>query len=93
VGAVEFELYENADPTQQWVYTVLVEPLQDTGLMAVGVNVERLDGGKPVQYTLICWVIDSELEDEAEAAEQAEDDAAAAAEDAAPAGGGGSGNG
>ena len=96
VGPIPFEAYENSDPTQQWVYTVLVEPLQDTGLMAVGVSVERTDAAKPVQFTLIAWVIDKELEDEVEEMEaelEAEAAAAEAAGSTQPSGGSGSSSG
>jgi len=93
MGPIPFEQHENVDPGESWVYSVMVEPLQDQGLLAVGVTVERQGAAIPVQFSLISWMIDLELEEEMEAAEAAADEAAAEANSGGETQGGGTGGG
>lgn len=54
---------EELGDQQEWLYTVLVEPLQDQGMLAVWVTVEQNPSviARPVSFTLVRWMIDPEM--------------------------------
>ena len=87
VGPVPFEVFETEEP---WEYMVLVDSTNvQEGLILVEVTVSqiRTDGRQPVMVTLTTWMIDRDLENEADAlesdaaAEEAAADAAATGSD------------
>ena len=85
VGPIPFEIFETEEP---WEYMVLVDSVDDQGLLLVEVTVSQLreDGRPPAMVTLTTWMIDPYMDSEADALES---DAAAedAAADAAATGG------
>jgi type II secretion system protein I len=83
VGPIPFEIFETEEP---WEYMVLVDSVDDQGLLLVEVTVSQLreDGRPPAMVTLTTWMIDPTMDSEADALESE-----AAAEDAAAADSGG----
>ena len=85
IGPIPFEIFETEEP---WEYMVLVDSVDDQGLLLVEVTVSQLreDGRPPAMVTLTTWMIDPYMDSEADALES---DAAAedAAADAAATGG------
>jgi type II secretion system protein I len=82
VGPIPFEIFETEEP---WEYMVLVDSVDDQGLLLVEVTVSQLreDGRPPARVTLTTWMIDPTMDSEADALESE-----AAAEDAAADSGG-----
>lgn len=82
VGPIPFEIFETEEP---WEYMVLVDSVDDQGLLLVEVTVSQLreDGRPPAMVTLTTWMIDPTMDSEADALESE-----AAAEDAAADSGG-----
>ncbi|MFP6574626.1 MAG: type II secretion system minor pseudopilin GspI [Pirellulaceae bacterium] len=82
VGPIPFEIFETEEP---WEYMVLVDSVDDQGLLLVEVTVSQLreDGRPPAMVTLTTWMIDPTMDSEADAMESE-----AAAEDAAADSGG-----
>ena len=77
IGPIPFEIFETEEP---WEYMVLVDSVDDQGLLLVEVTVSQLreDGRPPAMVTLTTWMIDPYMDSEADALESE-----AAAEDAA----------
>ena len=82
VGPIPFEIFETEEP---WEYMVLVDSVDDQGLLLVEVTVSQLreDGRPPAMVTLTTWMIDPFMDSEADALESE-----AAAEEAAADSGG-----
>ncbi len=77
IGPVPFEIFETEEP---WEYMVLVDSVDDQGLLLVEVTVSQIrdDGRPPAMVTLTTWMIDPMMDSEADALESE-----AAAEEAA----------
>ncbi len=82
IGPIPFEIFETEEP---WEYMVLVDSVDDQGLLLVEVTVSQLreDGRLPARVTLTTWMIDPLMDSEADALESE-----AAAEEAAADSGG-----
>jgi len=76
VGPIPFEIFETEEP---WEYMVLVDSVDDQGLLLVEVTVSQLreDGRLPARVTLTTWMIDPLMDSEADALESEAEDAAA----------------
>ena len=77
IGPVPFEIFETEEP---WEYMVLVDSVDDQGLLLVEVTVSQIrdDGRPPAMVTLTTWMIDPMMDSDADALESE-----AAAEEAA----------
>ena len=66
-------------PNEDWLYAVLVEPLDQEGLLAVEVTVVQNvpETSRPIEFTASAWIVDPEV---IAVANEAEADAAAEAE-------------
>ncbi len=77
VGPIPFEIFETEEA---WEYMVLVDSVDDQGLLSVEVTVSQIreDGRPPAMVTLSTWMIDPMMDSNADALESE-----AAAEEAA----------
>ena len=68
IGPVPFEIFETEEP---WEYMVLVDSVDEQGLLLVEVTVSQIrdDGRPPAMVTLTTWMIDPMMDSEADALE------------------------
>ena len=71
IGPIPFELFETEEP---WEYSVLVDSVDDQGLLFVEVTVSQIrqDGRTPIMVTLTTWMIDPYMDSMSESEESDE---------------------